>query len=183
MGELAAQSARSATGAVLNRRLSLRRIGSVRQRTDLADVIAEISGFAAITGRSVATRHQVLTALAARYGGPEPAPIRPLGIGINFAAGDQRRLVLSGQDDAPPGLPPEVMREIETGGRALMEYMMARGPEPGDLPALRAYGYLCCAKIRHVALTCGSTLEVRAYPPHLSVNDPGVRLAGAPGAQ
>ena len=33
------------------------------------------------------------------------------------------------------------MREIETGGRALLEYMMARGPEPGDLPALRAYGY------------------------------------------
>jgi hypothetical protein len=29
----------------------LTRIGSVRQRTDLADVIAEISGFAAITGR------------------------------------------------------------------------------------------------------------------------------------
>ena len=42
---------------------------------------------------------------------------------------------------------------------------------------------LCCAKIRRVALTCGSTLDVRAYPPHLSVNDPGVRLAGAPGAQ
>ena len=29
----------------------LSRIGSVRQRTDLADVIAEISGFATITGR------------------------------------------------------------------------------------------------------------------------------------
>ena len=119
----------------------LSRIGSLRQRTDLADVIAEISGFATITGRSVATRHQVLTALAARYGGPEPAPIRPLGIGINFAAGDRRRLVLDGRDGTPPGLPPAVMREIETGGRALMEYMMARGPEPGDLPALRAYGY------------------------------------------
>ena len=64
----------------------LSRIGSLRQRTDLADVIAEISGFATITGRSVATRHQVLTALAARYGGPEPAPIRPLGIGINNVA-------------------------------------------------------------------------------------------------
>jgi hypothetical protein len=36
----------------------LSRISSPRQRTDLADVIAEISGFAAITGRSVATRHQ-----------------------------------------------------------------------------------------------------------------------------
>ena len=119
----------------------LSRINSVRQRTDLADVIAEISGFATITGRSVATRHQVFTALAARYGGPEPAPIQPLGIGINFAVGDRRGLILGGRDGTPPGLPPAVMREIETGGRALLEYMMARGPEPGDLPALRAYGY------------------------------------------
>jgi hypothetical protein len=55
-------------------------------------------GTATITGRSVAIRHQVLTALAARYGGQGPAPIRPLGIGINFAAGDQRRLVLQGRD-------------------------------------------------------------------------------------
>ena len=119
----------------------LSRISSLRQRTDLADVIAEISGFAAITGRSIATRHQVLTALAARYGSQEPAPIRPLGIGIQFATGDQRRLVLDGRDGTPPDLPAAVLREIETGGRALLEYMTARGPEPGDLPALRAYGY------------------------------------------
>lgn len=58
-----------------------------------------------------------------------------------LAAAQRRRLVLSGKDDTPPSLPPKVMREIETGGRALMEYMMARGPEPGDLSALRAYGY------------------------------------------
>jgi len=41
----------------------------------------------------------------------------------------------------PPDLPAAVLREIEVGGRALLEYMMARGPEPGDLPILRAYGY------------------------------------------
>ena len=86
-------------------------------------------------GRSIATRHQVLTALAARYVGPEPEPVRRLGIGINFAVGDQRRLVLRDQNDTPPNLPPAVVREIETGGRALLEYMMACGPEPGDLPA------------------------------------------------
>jgi hypothetical protein len=119
----------------------LSRITSLRQRIDLADVIAEISGFATIIGRSIATRHQVLTALAARYGGPEPEPVRPLGIGINFAVGDQRLLVLRGQGDTPPDLPQAVMREIETGGRALLEYMMARGPAPADLPALQAYGY------------------------------------------
>ena len=118
----------------------LSRITSLRQRTDLANVIAEISGFVTITGRSVATKHQVLTALAARFGGPEPAPVRPLGIGIQFATGDQRRLVLRGRDDTPPNMPQALVREIETAA-ALLEYMMARGPEPGDLPALRAYGY------------------------------------------
>ena len=44
----------------------LSRIVSLRQRTDLANVIAEISGFVTITGRSAAMRHQVLAALAAR---------------------------------------------------------------------------------------------------------------------
>ena len=83
----------------------------------------------------------MLTALAARYSEPTPAPIRPLGIGIQFAIGDERCLVLSGRDGRPPDLPPAVLREIETDARALQEYMMARGPEPGDLPALRAYAY------------------------------------------
>lgn len=119
----------------------LSRITPLRQRSDLANVIAEISGFVTISGRSVAMRHQVLAALASRYGEPEPAPIRSLGIGIQFASGDRRRLVLRGRDDASPDLPPELVREIESGGRALLEYMMARGPEPSDLPVLRAYGY------------------------------------------
>ena len=99
----------------------LSRTGSLRQRTELTDVIAEISGFATITGRTIATRHQVLTALAARYGEPTPAPIRPLGIGIRFATGDERCLVLRGRDGRPPDLPLAVLREIETGGRALLE--------------------------------------------------------------
>ena len=117
------------------------RISSVRQRTDLANVMAEISGFVTITGRSIATKHQVLTALAARFGGPEPAPISPLGIGIAFAVGDQRRLVLRGRDGAPPGLPAAQIREIENAGRAITEYMAVRGPEPEDVADLRAYGY------------------------------------------
>ncbi len=119
----------------------LSRITSLRQRTDLTNVIAEISGFVTITGRSVAMKHQVLTALTVRFGGPEPAPVRPLGIGIQFATGDQRRLVLRGRDDGPPNVPGALVREIEDSSRALLEYMMARGPEPGDLPQLRAYGY------------------------------------------
>jgi hypothetical protein len=126
----------------------LSRISSLRQRTDLANVIAEISGFATITGRSVAIRHQVLTALATRYGGPGSTPISPLGIGIQFATGDQRRLVLRSSDGAQPSLSEAAMRDIESAGRALQEYMMARGPAPEDIPALQAYGYDPGAVIR-----------------------------------
>jgi hypothetical protein len=49
--------------------------------------------------------------------------------------------VLRGQRGEQPGLPSASLRDIESGGRALLEYMMARGPEPDDLPALQAYGY------------------------------------------
>jgi hypothetical protein len=117
------------------------RISSLRQRTDLADVMAEISGFVTITGRSVALRHQFQTALAARFGGPESAPLRPLGLGIAFATGDRRRLVLRPKDGASPDLPAGQIREIEASGRAILEYEMMRGPRPEDIPQLRAYGY------------------------------------------
>jgi pimeloyl-ACP methyl ester carboxylesterase len=36
---------------------------------------------------------------------------------------------------------------------------------------------------QRLGLTCCSTLGVHAYPPHLRVHGPGVRLAGTPGAQ
>jgi hypothetical protein len=121
--------------------MELDRISSRRQRIDLANVITEISGFAAITGRSIATDHQVHTALAARFGGQAPPPIRPFGQGSSFAFGDPRRLVLKAKDGGTPNLPEAKMREIETGGRVLGEYMMLRGPEPEDLPSLRALGY------------------------------------------
>jgi len=42
---------------------------------------------------------------------------------------------------------------------------------------------VCRARIPRVSLTCWSTLGTRAHPPHLPFHDPGVRLAGAPGAQ
>lgn len=117
------------------------RNSSLRQRTDLADVMAEISGFVTITGRSVALRHQFQTALAARFGGPEPAPLSPLGLGIAFATGDRRRLVLRSKNGAEPGMPAEQIREIEAFGRASLEYVMMRGPRPEDIPQLQAYGY------------------------------------------
>ena len=36
---------------------------------------------------------------------------------------------------------------------------------------------LSCARMRRFALSCGYTLGALVHPPHLSVNDPAVRLA------
>ena len=70
------------------------RTSSLRQRTDLADVIAEISGFVTITGRSVLVGHQVRTALADRFSAPAPAPVDVFGLGQRstpFRCGRARR--------------------------------------------------------------------------------------------
>jgi hypothetical protein len=119
----------------------VRRISSLRQRTDLANVIAEISGFVTIIGRSIAVDHQMRTALAARFGRPPPEPLRSFGLGVSFASGDRRRLVLRQRDGGAPDLPDALVREIETSGRVMGEYLMLRGPSPEELPHLRSLGY------------------------------------------
>src|ERR1019366_3241513 len=55
-------------------------------------------------------------------------------------------------------------------------------PDWADRAILAALA-LCRARVPHVALTCWSTLGAHAHPPHLPVHGPGVRLAGAAGAQ
>ena len=121
--------------------MEVARISSLRQRTDLANVIAEISGFVAITSLSVALEHQLQAALAARLGGPPPAPIPVFGLGNPFAVGEQKAFVLRKKGGGAPDLPAALVHEIETAGRVIGEYMMLRGPAPEDLPALRALGY------------------------------------------
>jgi len=121
--------------------MEVARISSLRQRTDLANVIAEISGFVTISGRSTVVEHQLRTALATRFGGPPPAPFPVFGIGEPFAVGIQRTLVLRQKGGGPPDLPDKLIREIETTSRVMGEYTMLRGPAPEDLPALRALGY------------------------------------------
>jgi hypothetical protein len=121
--------------------MEVARISSLRQRIDLANVIAEISGFVAIASRSVIVEHQLLAALAAQFGGLPPAPIPVFGLGNPFGVGEQKAFVLRRKGGGVPDLPAELVREIETAGRVMGEYMMLRGPAPEDLPALRALGY------------------------------------------
>ncbi|SEP53358.1 hypothetical protein [Amycolatopsis saalfeldensis] len=121
--------------------MEVARISSLRQRSDLANVIAEISGFVAIASRSVVMEHQLLAALAAQFGGLPPAPIPVFGLGNPFGVGEQKAFVLRRKGGGAPDLPTELVREIETAGRVMGEYMMLRGPAPEDLPTLRALGY------------------------------------------
>ena len=119
----------------------IERISSLRQRSDLADVIAEISGFVTITGRSVFVEHQMRTALANGFGGPAPKAIEVFGFGRFFASGDRRHFSLVGTDGAVLDFPIEAVRELERAARVVGEYMMVRGPAPEDLPQLRTLGY------------------------------------------
>lgn len=125
----------------LTTHMEISRIASLRQRTDLADVIAEISGFVTIAGRSVLVEHQLRTALSARYGVAAPAPIDVFGLGVAFASGNLRRLVLKDRGGAAPSLPVEAVHKFETVARVVGEYIMVRGPKPEELPELRALGY------------------------------------------
>ncbi|SEE27823.1 hypothetical protein SAMN04489729_6924 [Amycolatopsis lurida] len=99
--------------------MEVARISSLRQRTDLANVIAEISGFVAIASRSVVMEHQLLTALAAQFGGRPPAPIPVFGLGNPFGVGEQKAFVLRRKGGGSPDLPTELVREIETAGRVM----------------------------------------------------------------
>ncbi|WP_284744165.1 hypothetical protein [Amycolatopsis sp. RTGN1] len=121
--------------------LEVGRISSPRQRTNLADVIAEISGFVSIAGQPVLIEHQLRTALAERLGGPLPAPVPVFGLGNPFGVAEQKAFVLRRKPGGAQQLPAALVREIETAGRVIGEYLVLRGPVPTDLPALDALGH------------------------------------------
>lgn len=121
--------------------LEVGRISSLRQRTDLADVIAEISGFVSIAAQSVLIDHQLRTALADRLGGPPPTPVQVFGLGNPFGVARQKALVLRRKGGGALGLPAGVVREIETAGRVIGEYLVLRGPAPEDCSDLDAVGH------------------------------------------
>jgi len=66
----------------------------------------------------------------------------------------------------------------EDGLRNPNEYLQVRAQE-----TITTSGLPVPRQNRRVALTCWSTLGAHAHTTHLRVHDPGVQLAGAPGAQ
>ncbi|MEU5727177.1 hypothetical protein ABZ783_35975 [Micromonospora sp. NPDC047738] len=67
--------------------MEISRITSLRQRSDLSDVIGEISGFVTLVDATIAKDHQIELALAERLDGERPPALRTLGIGVGFAFG------------------------------------------------------------------------------------------------
>lgn len=122
---------------------------SVRHRSDLARLMEELSGFAALPARRVTAQYELDAAVTAAIGiGPSVLPATDLiGRGFRWAQGiraTSRIVRPDGSDGA--GLLRERLG-TETAGMLLSafdlftEQMMLRGPSDADLPRLRALGY------------------------------------------
>jgi hypothetical protein len=120
--------------------MEIARIGSVRQRKDLADVIGEISGFVTLLDATIAIDQQLETALAARLDRAPPATLQPFGLGVGFAFGKVGGVRL-GPPETLDAIDDGTIREFEAMASAAMEYMLLRGPAPEELTKLRAAGY------------------------------------------
>jgi len=121
--------------------MEISRIGSLRQRTDLADTIGMISGFVTLGSASLTTDVQLRNALAKRFGGENIQVSWPFGIGSGFAFGVRGGMRIRTVDDVPTSPPSGHLSPNEMILTALGEYMLLRGPTPDEIPNLRALGY------------------------------------------
>lgn len=121
--------------------MEIARIGSYRQRTDLADTIGMVGGFVTIGSATLALDLQLKNALAARFGGEKSNVTWPFGIGVGFAFGFRggMRIGVAGEEPRAPRVGP--LSPDEAALTAICEYMMLRGPSPEEIPDLRANGY------------------------------------------
>src|SRR5437763_13995309 len=74
--------------------IELSATGNYRQRTDVATVMAVLSGFSTIAPTSVLQRAEIEQALNKRFGKPEvPMQTQPFGFGVSFAANGENRMM------------------------------------------------------------------------------------------
>src|SRR6266568_2876918 len=74
--------------------MELSATGSYRQRTDVAEVMATLSGFRTIAPMSVLRRAEIEQALHKHFGKPEePIQSQPFGIGVGYAAGGENKML------------------------------------------------------------------------------------------
>lgn len=120
----------------------VRNITHVRQRADVANVMAELSGFTTLAARKCRLRCEVSQALHERLGRPMfPERVKPFGRGIAFASGigdgPAGRVVPAG--GATAMVSERYRAELEFRLNQAAEYLMLRGPSPEDLPHLPGY--------------------------------------------
>src|SRR5579859_2424460 len=73
--------------------MELSATGSYRQRTDVATVMAALSGFRTIAPTSVLQRAEIEQALYKQFGKPEaPMEPQPFGLGVFYAASGKNRM-------------------------------------------------------------------------------------------
>lgn len=119
--------------------------GSIRQRSDVTNVMAELSHFTTLAVRSVRLECEFDAALHARFGRPAfPRILRPFGTGIAFAFGlgdgPMGHIDYTGPADHVPGeLRLRRMRELEHRMNQTAEYLFLRGPSPEEFAFMPGY--------------------------------------------
>jgi len=129
--------------------MELSATGNYRQRTDVATVMATLSGFRTIAPTSVLRRAEIEQALNKRFGKPEvPMQPKPFGFGASYAAtGENKMMKISGSDSSMESLASKVggidkIKELERKFTAMAEFEILRGPHESQVQELRdKYGY------------------------------------------
>jgi hypothetical protein len=129
--------------------MELSATSNYRQRTDVATVMAKLSGFRTIASTSVLRRAEIEQALHKRFGKPEvPVQPQPFGLGVFYAANDENRMMklhgnvssMESFSTAVGGI--EKIKELELKYSVQAEFEMLRGSHESQLQELRdKYGY------------------------------------------
>ena len=117
-------------------------ITDVRQRADIANAMAGLSGFITLAARKHRLRCEVAQALHQRLGRPLfPERLQPFGRGFAFAmgVGDGPAGRIGSVGGAPLTTSAPYRAELEFRLNQAAEYLLLRGPAPEDLVAMPDY--------------------------------------------
>lgn len=129
--------------------MELSATGSYRQRTDVATVMAALSGFRTMASASVLRPAEIEQALHKHFGKPEtPAQPQPFGFGVSYAASGKTSMVkirsrtFSMEELAAKPSVINKIKELELQFTAQAEFEILRGPHDSMVQELRDnYGY------------------------------------------
>jgi hypothetical protein len=117
-------------------------ITDVRQRSDITNAMAVLSGFTTLAARKHRLRCEVAQALHQRLGRPLfPERVQPFGRGFAFAlgVGDGPAGRVRPAGGTTPDMSAPYHAELEFRLNQASEYLLLRGPAPEDLAAMPEY--------------------------------------------